>query len=158
MTEARITCTCANIIIADLGLRMTKGSIVHVSESEARKSQDLLRAARVNGVTVHFVTRAQEVRHPVDVPVGRPKRELPNLVARVSPIPPVTVVTPVTPPAFVQVDVIITDPVTTYDPPGVVESTEVPLEFVDIDDVIGVTDSIFDDKPAAHKPRKKKDS
>lgn len=158
MTEARITCTCAHIIIADLGLRMTKGAVVYVGEPKARKSKDLLLAARAGGVTVHFVTRAQAIRQPVDVPVGRPKRELPNLVARVSPIPPVTFVTPVNPPAFVQVDVVITDPITTNDPPGIVEAIEVPLEFVGIEDVLGIADSIFDDKPSVPKTRKKKEA
>jgi hypothetical protein len=150
MTEARITCTCAHIIIADLGLRMAQGSVVYVDESKARRSKDLMLAARANGVNVHFVTRSQVVRQPVDVPVGRPKRDLPKLSARVSPIPPATVFTP----ALVQFDVITTDPVTTYDPPGVVEATETPLEFVSVEDVLGIADGIFDEKP--HKTRKKK--
>ncbi len=89
MTEARITCTCPHIIIADLGLHMTQGSVVYVDEAAARKSKDLLRVARVGGVDVRFVTRAQVVRQPVAAAVGRPRRELPNLVARVSPIPPI---------------------------------------------------------------------
>jgi hypothetical protein len=74
MNEARITCACSNVIIADLGLRMTKGSVVYVSEAEARKSKDLMLVARAGGVIVNFVKRAQEIRQPTAV-VGRPKRE-----------------------------------------------------------------------------------
>jgi len=89
MQEARITCNCANIVIADLGLRMTKGAVAFVDEGVARKSKDLLHAARVGGVDVHFVTRAQVIRQSKEVAIGRPRRELPNLVARVSPLTPI---------------------------------------------------------------------
>lgn len=149
--EARITCTCANIIIADLGLRMSSGSIVYLSDTLARKSQDLMRAARAGGVTVHFVTRTQQIRQPVAV-VGRPKRESHNLVARVSPVQQITTVfTPVMPPDFAQVDAVVTQADVSYDPPGVVEVTSVPLGLVSIEDVLEVSDD-----PPAHKPRKKK--
>ena len=41
MTEARITCTCQNLILADLGLRLTNGQIVYVTEMEANTSRGL---------------------------------------------------------------------------------------------------------------------
>lgn len=136
--EARITCTCANIIIADLGLRMTKGSVVYVAEIAARKSKDLMLAARAHGVDVQFVTRAQVVRQPLPVAVGRPKRDLPNLVARLSPIP---------------------APIAAPEPLNVV----VPHDVSSLEDILGITDGIFDGPPMptstpTSKTRKKKES
>jgi hypothetical protein len=131
MIEARITCTCANIIIGDLGLRLTKGAVVYVGEKEAHKSKDLLVAARAGGVMVAFVTRATVVRQPTAV-VGRPKRELPNFAARVSPLAVMSIVTPITTPDFVPISQVI--------PPD--------------DDIVEMMNSVLGDE--VKPPRKKK--
>lgn len=76
MLEARITCTCARIIIDDLGLRLTKGNTVYVTETQAKKSKDLMLAARSGAVDVQYIKRVSEIRQPVTkAVVGKPRRE-----------------------------------------------------------------------------------
>lgn len=91
MIEARITCTCANVTIADLGLRLTKGAVIYVDEKSARKSKDLMLVARAGGVAVHFIQRVHEIREPTAV-VGRP-RKTPIKVFTPIPRPPITTTT-----------------------------------------------------------------
>lgn len=83
MIEARITCLCQNIILADLGLRLAKGQIAYVDASQAKASEDLLRAARSSGVSVQYVQRAREVRKPS---IANPRR---GIIAVGTPTPPV---------------------------------------------------------------------
>jgi len=134
MVEARITCTCPHIIIADLGLNLTRGDIVYLDEDTARKSQDLIRVARVNGVAVQYVQRAREVRNPA---VGKPRRGPIVVVPRpVAPeILPTVHVTPVVAPrSFVPAPV-------TVEPE------------MDIDSKI---DEIFDEVDTKPKPKSKR--
>lgn len=72
--EARITCVCPQIIVGDLGLKLTKGMVVYVGQAEARASGDLLRAARANGVTVQYVKRVDEIRPANGAAIARPRR------------------------------------------------------------------------------------
>lgn len=71
MIEARITCLCPNIILADLGLKMTKGQIVYLEEGLAKGSADMVRAARASGIHVQYVQRAREVKKPS---IANPRR------------------------------------------------------------------------------------
>ena len=82
---------------------------------------------RVGGVTVNFVTRAAEIRQPTAV-VGRPKREMPNFVARVSPI---------------QIN---------HDPPT---TTLAPTGLTNMHDIVEVSNSIFDGIPLPKTKKKR---
>lgn len=75
MIEAKITCSCTSISIPDLGLKLSNGMTAYVGEIDARKSNDLMAAARAGAVSVNFIKRATEVKQPVVV-VGKPKRSL----------------------------------------------------------------------------------
>lgn len=57
MTEARITCTCTQISLPDIGLDLIRGQVEFVPEELAKASKDLARARHVKAVSVVYVQR-----------------------------------------------------------------------------------------------------
>lgn len=62
MIEARVTCTCTQIILPDLGVDLIQGQVIFIPEAQAKASEDLTRARHARAVSVHFVQRFTEQR------------------------------------------------------------------------------------------------
>jgi len=69
MIEARIECVCSQIGLPDLDLSLTKGQVVHMDASKARRSKDLQRAWQAKAVTIKYIERFRKRR---EAPVPRP--------------------------------------------------------------------------------------
>lgn len=66
--EAEVTCECPAIQLGDLGLALTRGMVVYLEADRARRSADLLRAARARGVSIRYVQRFRDRRPELPPP------------------------------------------------------------------------------------------
>jgi len=73
MIEAQIECMCNKIMLADLGLNLSRNQVAFVAADDARKSVDLRRAWKGKAVAVKYIERCQERRanHPLEIPTPR---------------------------------------------------------------------------------------
>lgn len=81
MKEAEITCLCSpGVRIADLGLELKRGDVVHLPEDKARRSSHLEMVRRAGGIAVRLVERCREKRaapiEPSMAPSAPPPREV----------------------------------------------------------------------------------
>jgi len=60
--EAKITCTCSRIVIADMDLTLRKGDTLYVEAGRSKASKDLQRAWKNKAVAIRYVQRFQEQR------------------------------------------------------------------------------------------------
>lgn len=89
MKEVEITCLCQAIELSDLGMRLTRGQVVHVAVEAAGRSEALRVALLAGGVKTLTVERFHEIRTPktssprsgqrpwVPTPAPRPVQEVP---------------------------------------------------------------------------------
>lgn len=81
--EAKVTCVCNRILIADLDLTLRRGEPpLYLEAGRAKASKDLQRAWRNKAVDIRFVQRFEEKR-----PAPVPTLPTPNAMALSAPIP-----------------------------------------------------------------------
>ena len=73
MREAEITCLTRMVRIPDLGLELTKGDTVTLSEKDANGSEDLALMRQLHAVQVRWVRRCNTVQATSPL-TGRPRR------------------------------------------------------------------------------------